>query len=440
MAATVTMPQLGESVAEGTILRWLKREGDTVAADESLCEIETEKVNAEMPSPYAGTLEKVLVQEGETVKVGVAICEMVTAEAGGAPPPSPANGARPAREAPPAVTPARREPPAAVAEGQPSTWPPSEIRHNGSADGDRSRRYSPAVMRLAGEHNVNLAQVHGTGAGGRITRKDVEAYVKVGPPSPAPEAETAVPREETAASADSPAPAAGTELLPLSPTRKTIGERMRRSVVEQPQAWMMVEADVTALARWRDSIKEEFRAREGVDLTFLPFVVKATVIGLKQFPILNSQWTPEGILLKRELNIGVAVATPEGLIVPVIKAADGLSVAGLAHQIADLAIKARNRRLAMADVSGGTFTVDNTGAFGSIASAPIINPPQAAILSSEMVVKRPVVMPDDSIAIRHMVNLCISFDHRVTDGSDVGGFMRAVRESLHSFDADTPLY
>ena len=202
----------------------------------------------------------------------------------------------------------------------------------------------------------------------------------------------------------------------------------------------MIEVDVTKLARWRQTVKDKFRESEGVDLTFLPFVVKATVEALKEHPILNAQWTPEGVLIKKDLHIGIAVSTDEGLIVPVIKSADGKSIAGLAHAIADLALRARNRRLTLDDVTGGTFTVDNTGAFGSIASAPIVNPPQAAILSSEMAVKRPVVLDDDSIAVRHMMNMCISFDHRVVDGADIGGFMRTVRQRMETFGPDTPLY
>ncbi|MEX2238980.1 MAG: dihydrolipoamide acetyltransferase family protein [Dehalococcoidia bacterium] len=464
---TITMPQLGESVSEGTILKWLKAEGDDVAIDESLCEVETEKVNTEIPSPYEGKIAKLLVAEGETVKVGVPIIEIT--ESGAAPAAAPEKVAAPAAAsagqqqgeetetfagdgaAPPAEAPAvpepRREPVAAGGEVQ--AWPPGQMRSNG-AGGDRSTRYSPAVLRLAEEHKLDLSRVKGSGAGGRITRKDVMKFVDSGeaavaPAGTEPAATPATPvaegQEAPPAAAAAPAPQLeGDEIRKLSATRRTIGERMRQSIVEQPQAWMMVEVDMTELARYRQSVKDQFREREGVDLTFLPFIVKATVQGLKDNPLLNSQWTPDGILVKKDINIGVAVSTEEGLIVPVVRAADGKSIAGLAQEIAELARKARIRKLALADVTGGTFTVDNTGAFGSIASAPIVNPPQAAILSSELIVKRPIVMPDDSIAVRHMMNMCISFDHRVVDGADIGSFMRTVKERLQSFGADTPLY
>jgi 2-oxoisovalerate dehydrogenase E2 component (dihydrolipoyl transacylase) len=291
------------------------------------------------------------------------------------------------------------------------------------------------VLRLAEEHKLDLTQIKGSGIGGRVTRKDVVRFVESGAPAVAPPA-----APQPAAAPAAPAPREADELIRLSPTRRTIGERMRQSIVEQPQAWMMVEVDMTQLAKFRQSVKDQFRDREGVDLTFLPFIVKATVQGLKEHPILNSQWTAEGVLVKKDINIGVAVSTDEGLIVPVIKGADGKSIAGLAAEIAELARKARNRKLTIDDVTGGTFTVDNTGAFGSIASAPIVNPPQAAILSSELVVKRPVVQADDSIAVRHMMNMCISFDHRVVDGADIGAFMRTVKERLQAYGPETPLY
>ncbi|HEX5940112.1 MAG TPA: dihydrolipoamide acetyltransferase family protein [Dehalococcoidia bacterium] len=448
---TITMPQLGESVSEGTILKWLKQEGDEVAIDESLCEIETEKVNAEMPSPYAGKIEKILVAEGETVKVGVPLMEIaVTGEPPAQPKAEPV--AQPAAQTEKGAAAPAAEP-ATTAEAQPAApepkreavgagatvqaWPPGQIRTNG-AGGDRAKRYSPAVLRLAEEHKLDLSQIKGSGIGGRVTRKDVVKFVESGAPvQPVAAAEPA----EAAGAPAQPLPAReADELIKLSPTRRTIGERMRQSIVEQPQAWMMVEVDMTQLARFRQSVKDEFRDREGVDLTFLPFIVKATVQGLKEHPMLNSQWTPDGVLVKKDVNIGVAVSTDEGLIVPVIKQTDGKSIAGLAHAIAELASKARNRKLALDDVTGGTFTVDNTGAFGSIASAPIVNPPQAAILSSELVVKRPVVQDDDSIAVRHMMNMCISFDHRVVDGADIGGFMRTVKERLQAYGPETPLY
>jgi 2-oxoisovalerate dehydrogenase E2 component (dihydrolipoyl transacylase) len=458
---TITMPQLGESVSEGTILQWLVKEGDEVAVDQSLCEIETEKVNAEMPSPYAGKVEKLLVAEGETVKVGVPLMEIAVTGEAPAQPPAAATPATKPEERPglgaeqeklPAAAAAASGPPRDGAAARPAaaprreSWAPGDIRGNGAA-GDRSRHYSPAVLRLAEEHKLDLGQIKGSGIGGRVTRKDVIAFVGAGgaAAAPAPAPVGTVEAQPAAAGAEAVEPTAvparqGDEVRKLSSMRRTIGERMRQSIIDQPQAWMMVEVDMTKLAKWRQAVKDQFREREGVDLTFLPFVVKATVQGLKQHPLLNSQFTPDGILVKGEVNIGIAVSTEEGLIVPVIKGADGKSIAGLAREISELARKARSRKLAIDDVTGGTFTVDNTGAFGSIASAPIVNPPQAAILSSEMVVKKPVVLEDDSIAVRHMMNMCISFDHRVVDGADIGGFMKTVKDALQSYGPDTPLY
>jgi 2-oxoisovalerate dehydrogenase E2 component (dihydrolipoyl transacylase) len=251
------------------------------------------------------------------------------------------------------------------------------------------------------------------------------------PPSPAGAPRPAIPGAQTVARPG--------EVLRLTPTRRTIAERMSRSAQTVPHAWMAVEADVTTLARWRQQIKDDFHQREGADLTFLAFAVNAVVGVLKEYPILNSSWSDDGIVLKPEINIGVAVATGEGLIVPVIHGTDKLSIAALAKKLSDLGERARARKLTIQDVQGGTFTIDNTGAFGSIMSVPIINYPQAAILTLEAVVPRPVAV-DDAIAIRHMANLCISFDHRILDGAQAGAFMASVKAKMEAFGPDTELY
>jgi 2-oxoisovalerate dehydrogenase E2 component (dihydrolipoyl transacylase) len=418
------MPMVGESVTEGTILRWLKAEGDRVARDEPLVEIETEKVDVEIPSPWAGVLQRIVAREGDTVPVGEPLAYVEVEVAVGAQPVAEirvgAQHAAPLQEAP-APKPAR--PAAAVPAEQPSGAP---------AEGSAGR-YSPAVLSLAREHGIDLSQVKGTGIEGRITRKDVLAFVaaQAAPPSPAGALRPAAPGAPTGARPG--------EVLRLTPTRRTIAERMSRSAQTVPHAWMAVEADVTALARWRQQVKEDFRQREGADLTFLAFAVNAVVGALKEYPILNSAWSDDGIVLKPEINIGVAVATGEGLIVPVIHGADALSIAALAKKLSDLGERARARKLTIEDVQGGTFTIDNTGAFGSIMSVPIINYPQAAILTLEAVVPRPVAV-DDAIAIRHLVNLCISFDHRILDGAQAGAFMASVKAKMEAFGPGTELY
>jgi len=413
------MPMIGESVTEGTVLRWLKAEGDRVARDEPLVEVETEKVDVEIPSPWAGVLQRIVARVGDTVPVGepLAYIEVkVVVGAQHAAPLQPA-GARPVETTQVGTPPAQPERPA-------------------SGEGPAGR-YSPAVLALAREHGLDLSQVKGTGIEGRITRKDVLAFVA------ARGAVAAAPPAAPPAPAVAPRPAAG-EVMRLTPTRRTIAERMSRSARTVPHAWLAVEADVTRLARWRQQIKDDFRQREGADLTFLAFAVNAVVRALKEHPILNSSWSDDGIVLKREINVGVAVATGEGLIVPVIHGTDRLSIAALAKKLSDLGERARARKLTIQDVQGGTFTIDNTGAFGSIMSVPIINYPQAAILTLEAVVPRPVVVDDapdgQAIAIRHMVNLCLSFDHRILDGAQAGAFMASVKVKMEAFGPDTPLH
>lgn len=471
--AQVKMPKLGESVTEGTMGRWLKQVGDTVGKYEALAEVVTDKVNAEIPSDYVGVLTEILVGEGETVAVGVPIAVIREAgdaagevsevsEAAGTP-----DGAR--------VTSPQHAPDAASAASAPAVkgsatqaTPAGAVSRPADADkvaseigrGPSGSRFSPAVLRLAQERGLNLAQMQGTGLGGRVTRKDVlaQGLVPKGPGSDgragaSADAEGEEPltggQARAGASADdrSGGRAASAEVtdaegtrIPLTAVRKTIARRMLESKQTAPHAWMMVEVDATSLVRLRERQKAAFKAKEGIDLTFLPFFIKAAVEALKEFPMVNSQWAGDHILQKREVNISIAVATPDALAVPVIHRADRMSIYGLASAIADLAQRARAGRLTLDDVQGGTFTVNNTGAFGSILSQPIINAPQAAILSVEAIVRRPMVQADDSIAIRSMVNVCMSLDHRILDGWVAGQFMKAIKRIVEGYNEQTPLY
>jgi 2-oxoisovalerate dehydrogenase E2 component (dihydrolipoyl transacylase) len=422
--ATITMPQLGESVTEGTVLKWLKQPGDPVALDDSLCEIETEKVTAELPSAFEGTMGEILVGEGSTVKVGEPLCTIAEASAEAVPE---AVGATPARSAratwsggPMAIPPEESAPPGhdGVSSAAPADADAAAAhierrqRPQHMSPENRERYYSPAVMRLAQEHEVDLGSLHGSGIGGRVTRKDVEAAI----------------------AAAEAAPTAGYEVVQLSPTRRTIAENLKRSNLEAPQAWTMVEADVTALVRLREREKERFQREEGIDLTLLPYFTAAVCEALREFPMLNARWEGDELRRYHALNVGIAVASDTGLVVPVIHDAGDLSVSGLAKRIADLAQRARSRKLRVEDIEGGTFTVNNTGAFGSVASKPIVNYPQVAIVSMERVVKRPVVLENDAIGIRSMVNVCLSFDHRALDGHEAGGFLAALKKRLERGD------
>ena len=464
MAQTIELPQVGESVVEGTIGKWLKQPGDRIARYEPLVEVVTDKVTMEVPSPVDGVLLKILAAEGETVPMGAPIAEVETA--GGAAPATPAADGETAQSAPAASTPA----PAVSVEPAPAPATPSANRigylntaakmvgPTGGGAGDTAApdepptpaespatvtvestatpaapsipvpersanggpRLSPAVRRLAREHSVDLSRVAGTGIGGRITRDDVLQYLESG----AAVAETVAGGEET--------------YIALTPVRRMIAEAMVRSVSQIPHAWSVTEVDVTNLVAARATLRENFRQREGVDLTYLPFVLRALTAALKDNPTFNASWGEDKIILKRRLNIGLAVAAPAGLVVPVIPDADRLSLSGLAHSVADLTQRARQGKLTLADVQGGTFTLNNTGALGSTVSRPIINHPQAAILTTEAIQKRPVVI-NDAIAIRSMMNLCLSFDHRINDGAEAGAFMQAIKGRLEAISPDAAL-
>ena len=419
--AQIKMPQLGESVTEGTVDKWLKHEGDFVKRDEPLVEVVTDKVNAEIPSPFEGKLVKIAVTEGETVMVGAVLAQIEVAPAAGAA--APAAPAKVAREG---AT-------SAPAPATTSLAAPSE-----SGDGERAR-LSPAVRKLASENGIDAASLRGSGMGGRVTRDDVLAAVANGgsarqatPSAPAPQAapKTAAPTPVHAPRVDT----AREELVKHSVMRKSIAEHMVRSLATSPHAWTLQEVDVTNLVRYRDAEKETFKTRHGVALTYLPFVVQVVCEAVKQYPWLNSTWTDEGVLLKRYINLGIAVSIPDGLIVPVVKDADQSGFTDLVRTLNDLIERARNKRLKPEDVQGGTFTLNNTGATGSVASQPIINQPQAAILTTESIVKRPVVI-NDAIAVRHMMNMCLSFDHRIVDGMMAGQFLGAIKKRLEEWTA-----
>lgn len=412
MAERVLMPQLGESVTEGTISKWIVKVGDKVKKYDPICEVNTDKVNAEVPSTFTGTIQEIVISEGETVEVGTLICYISTEEAA-------------------EVT--------AAGIG-------------GSVD-ERAmkQRYSPAVLQLAQQHHVDLNNMTGTGAGGRVTRKDVLAVIEGGGQADVQLVEREVEVQEVVqeskavptASLVKPTAeipiAAGDQEIPVTSVRKTIANRMVQSKHNAPHAWTMVEVDVTRLVHYRNQIKDEFKKKEGCNLTFLPFFIKAVVESIKEFPMMNSQWAGDKIIVKKAIHISIAVATDDALYVPVIKDADQKNILGIAKSIDDLVRKSKERKLTLDDMSGGTFTCNNTGSFGSVLSAPIINQPQAAILSMEAIVKRPVVM-DNMIAIRDMVNLCLSLDHRILDGLVCGRFLQSVKQKLESYGADTKLY
>ena len=445
MAKAVTMPQLGESVTEGTIARWLKAEGDEVQKDEPICEVDTDKVSAELPSPLAGTVQKILISEGTTVDVGTELMLMAVAGEDGAADEQPVSKEDSSTEAP------TEEFPAAETEAQPvATGGEShsaDVRTSGNGRGEiesaetlRLTRSSPVVRRLAAEHEVDLQGISGTGIEGRVTRKDIEKHIEER--ETAPEASPEVSPHSEPAARERVAVHEGDRAVELTSVRRTIANRMSQSKREAPHAWAMVEVDVSGLVALREKIKDEFAEREGVRLTYLPFIVRAAVEGLKEYPVLNSVWDGDRIVLRKRINLGIAVDLEDALIVPVIPDADELNTLGLVRKIDDLVRRTREGKLTPDDTSGGTFTVNNPGSLGSVVSTPIINHPQAAILSAEAIVKRPVVVEDttgDAIAIRSMMNLEVSFDHRILDGGTALRFLNGVKERLEAYTSESEL-
>jgi len=468
MSLTVTMPQLGESVTEGTLGKWLKQPGDPVERYESICEVISDKVNAEIPAPAEGVMGEHLVDEGAVVPVGQPICliEEKGAETARAEPAAEAAAApatrREAAPAAPAATalPEQRPPtaqPAAAAltEGAPPSarsGAPAPAAPPGGAGDGRAVHVTPAVRMLAREHGVDLSQVSGSGIGGRVTKKDVLEYVQLrdaGRLTPAAPAAPAVAPSAPPVAAAPPAPVpspppaaaapAGDTLLPLSSIRRSIAEHMVRSRQTSPHAWVMVEVDMSATVRVRAARREELRRRTGVDPSFLPFVARVVVACLQSHPTLNASWTEPGIVLKGDINLGIAVALEDNLIVPVVRNAERLNLEGLVVAIHDVVERARRNRLRVDDVQGGTFTLNNAGALGTVLSQAIINQPQAAILVMDAIVKRPVVLQDDAIAVRPMMNLSVSFDHRINDGLQAARFLRACKEGLEGMEANAAL-
>ena len=452
MSVTISMPQLGETVTEGTILEWVKQIGEHVAEDDILVEISTDKVDTEVPSPASGILTEILVPAGETVAVGTALAILSDADSDGstpAAPPAPSDEVEVLDVAVTEVTPA----PTAVA-----TAPASATAPPVAAGGDTSRRsvLSPVVRKLAADNGVDLAMVPGSGDGGRITRKDVEAFIASGSPSaptPAPAAAvTPAPGAQVAASA-TPEPAtapsmaaAGAEVQEIPRLRQRIAANMRNAKDTAAHVWTSVEVDFENVERVRQAHRASFKASEGYSLTYLPFIARATMDALSAYPVVNSRfeldagtWT-----FNRGVNLGIAVdLNQEGLVVVNINGADGLTLKGLARSIRSMAVAARDGKVGPDDLTGFTFSITNPGPFGSFMSAPIIPVPNAAILSTDTVTKKPVVveMPDgsDAIAIRHIGYLGLSWDHRVFDGSTAVLFLDRIKENLQSWDWEQEL-
>ena len=465
MAELIELPHVGESVVEGTIGKWLKQPGDRVERYDLLVEVITDKVTMEVPSPISGELLRIIAQEGETVPMGAPIAEVETQDGQQASPSGPQSSvpaSAPKTSPPPAAPMPSRgasnapavpvaylidaqpvgptggsavEAAAAAGSGEPTAAGPAAVRiestpdvpHAPRSNGQRGpNRLSPAVRRLAREHDIDVDNITGTGMGGRVTRNDVRRYIETGP-APGTDRSRCIGRA-CRPSAGTCRSASGDERMPLTPVRRMIADAMARSVREIPHAWSMVEVDISDLVAMRSRERDSFRQREGVNLTYLPFALKAVAAALKDNPTLNASWAEDHIVLKRRINLGIAVAAPNGLVVPVIHDADRLSIAGLAHAVDELSGRARTGNLRLEDVQGGTFTVNNTGALGSVLGGPIINHPQAAIMTTEAVQQRPVVI-NDAIAIRWMMNLCMSFDHRINDGGRGRGLPSIGEES-----------
>ena len=460
---TVTMPALGESVTEGTVTRWLKKEGDEVAVDEPLLEVSTDKVDTEIPSPVAGTLTKILVQEDETVPVGADLAivggqaapaqeapaapaqEAPTAPAQEAPAPAPAQEApapapapEPQQAAPePAQAPAP-QPAAPQAPAPQAPAPQAAPAEAQEGDGDPSSYVTPLVRKLAADNGVDLAGLKGTGVGGRIRKQDVldaaAAKKAAEAPAPAPAEQAAAPAAPSTAAPTAEVSAKRGTREKMSRLRKIIAQRMVESLQTSAQLTAVVEVDMTRVAAVRAKAKGDFEKREGVKLSYLPFIAVATVDTLKQHPTLNAAIDGEEIVYHGSENLAIAVDTERGLVVPVIKEAGDLNIAGMARKIADVADRTRTNKIGPDELSGGTFTISNIGSNGSLLDTPIINQPQVGILGTGAITKRPVVVKDEfgseSIAIRSMMYLCLTYDHRVVDGAEAGRFLSALKARL----------
>jgi pyruvate dehydrogenase E2 component (dihydrolipoamide acetyltransferase) len=480
-AVDVVMPQMGVSVSEGTITKWLKQEGEQVEADEPLLEISTDKVDTEVPSPASGTLTQIVVQEGETVEVGTKLAQIGGAPSGDgqaqpAAPPEPATAEAAAESAAAAGAEGETATPEQVEEAQPSAPEPTPQQAapepaGAAADAtiDGKSFVSPVVARIASEHGVDPGQVPGTGRGGRVTKKDILDFIEEGGrPAPAAPAEPAAPAtaaapEPAAPAATPPPPAApaaaapppkpvpapapepteagaGEQLEPVTAMRRGIAEHMRRSLDTSAHVTSAIEVDMSRVVAIRKKLKKEYEASYGVNPTYLSFVARATVETLRDYPWINGELRGEQIVTRNYVNLGFAVelADGKGLIVPVLKHAEGLNLLGIARGVADIANRAREKQLTPDEVQGGTFTITNPGGYGTFHGTPVISQPQAAILGTYAVVKRPWVTQDDRgedvIAIRSIMNLTLTYDHRLVDGALAGRFLRDLREKLESWD------
>ena len=467
-AVDVVMPQMGVSVSEGTITKWLKQPGDVIEADEPLLEISTDKVDTEVPSPATGVVQKILSQEGETVAVGETIAvigpegaEAESAEAPAEPPPEPATAA--AAEEAEGVSSAEgetasaatteAEPAPAPAEPAPAAAEPAPAAPSG--DGDGKAFVSPVVARIASEHGVDVSQVPGTGRGGRVTKKDILAFVESGgeaqaaPAAPAePEAPAPTTPQPPAAEAPKPAPApqpaaepqAGEQTEPVTAMRRGIAEHMRRSLDTSAHVTSAIEVDMSKVVAIRAKLKKEYQSAYGVNPTYLSFVARAAVETLRDYPWINGELRGDQIVTRSFVNLGFAVelADGKGLIVPVVKNAETLNLLGLAKAVTDIAQRARDKQLLPDDVQGGTFTITNPGGYGTFHGTPVISQPQSGILGTYAVVKRPWVVQDelgqDVIAIRPIMNVTLTYDHRLVDGAYAGRFLRDLKQRLESWD------
>jgi pyruvate dehydrogenase E2 component (dihydrolipoamide acetyltransferase) len=442
-AIEVVMPQMGVSVSEGTVTKWLRQEGETIVADEPLLEISTDKVDTEIPSPGTGVVQQILVPEGETVEVGTLLATIAPEGAAGppAPTPEPAAAPEPAAEPEPSAH-EHKEP-----EAEPAPEPrASEPEREPTSDNGKTF-VSPVVARIAAEHGVDPDTVPGSGRGGRVTKKDILSHLESGPAAPAAPPAVAPAEAPPAAPPATPAapavPAGAGELVePMSAMRRGVAEHMRRSLDTSAHVTTVFEVDLTKVVNIRQKLKPEFQKSYGVNLTYLAFIARATVAAIQNWPWVNGEIRGDTIVRKQFVNLGIAVALEggKGLIVPVIRNAEGLNLLGIARGIADLAERARTKKLMPDDVQGGSFTITNPGGWGAIIGTPIISQPQVAILDVEALVKRPVVIEDengnDAIAIRSMMNLCLSYDHRLVDGAYAAQFMKELRENLEGWGED----